>query len=206
MKIYRTSFLLTGMLLASLIGLFSFFKPIFEQKKYVLLKTKKNQSQDISYLISEKKKQIKQTKVSGNINIVYDGLTLEQLSQKLDRNLNSTLKGKGTLFASYSTSLGLDPYLAVAIVLEETGCKWNCSTMVNSCNNVGGMKGSPSCNGSSYKKFNSLDEGIKGFMDNLYYNYYAKGLTTPSAINSIYAENTSWSYSVQNYIDQIKNS
>mgnify|MGYP002511620479 CR=1 FL=1 len=33
-------------------------------------------------------------------------------------------------------------YLAVAIVLHETGCKWTCSKLVRECNNVGGMKGS----------------------------------------------------------------
>ncbi len=135
---------------------------------------------------------------------VYDGLTMSELTQKLDRNLNSTLSGYGYLFASYSLALGLDPYLALAITLQETGCKWNCSTLVKQCNNVGGMKGSPGCNGGSYKAFNTLEEGIKSYLDNLYYNYYSIGLTTPELINPKYAESTEWSRYVNNYIIQIK--
>ena len=39
--------------------------------------------------------------------------------------------------------------LAVSIMLHETGCKWGCSYLVNSCNNVGGQKGS-GCGAYSY--------------------------------------------------------
>ena len=73
---------------------------------------------------------------------VYDGMTLEELASKLDRSLKNELSGKGYLYASYSLEKGVDPYLAVAISLEETGCNWNCRQLVNTCNNVGGMKGS----------------------------------------------------------------
>lgn len=145
------------------------------------------------------------TDIKKETNIVYDGLTLDELSDKLDRSLNSTLTGKGSTFASYSIELGLDPYLALAIVLEETGCKWGCSALVRQCNNVGGMKGAPGCWGGSYKAFPTLEAGIKGYLDNLYYNYYAKGLTTPELINPIYAENPAWARNVRNYMNQIKN-
>lgn len=139
-----------------------------------------------------------------DLNIVYDGLTLTELSNKLEKSLNSTLSGKGKLFASYSLDLGLDPYLAVAIVLQETGCKWDCSQLVKQCNNVGGIKGAPGCWGGSYKAFSTLDEGIKGYLDNLYYNYYSKGLTTPELINPIYAESKTWASKVNYYISEIK--
>ena len=152
-----------------------------------------------------RKETMQSTDIKKKTNVVYDGLTLEELSEKLDRSLNSTLSGKGSTFASYSIELGLDPYLALAIVLEETGCKWGCSALVNECNNVGGMKGAPGCWGGSYKAFSTLDEGIKGYLDNLYYNYYAKGLTTPELINPIYAESPAWAGNVNNYINQIKN-
>lgn len=143
--------------------------------------------------------------IKKDLNIVYDGLTLTELSNKLEKSLNSDLVGKGNLFASYSIELGLDPYLAVAIVLQETGCKWDCSQLVKQCNNVGGMKGAPGCWGGSYKAFSTLDEGIKSYLDNLYYNYYSKGLTTPELINPIYAESQTWSLNVNYYINQIKN-
>lgn len=136
--------------------------------------------------------------------IVYDGLTLEELSAKIDRSLNSTISGYGHLFASHSIELGLDPYLAVAIVLHETGCSWDCSELVNQCYNVGGMKGGPGCWGGSYKAFNSMEEGITSFMDNLYYNYYAVGLTTPEAINTKYAESQTWHNQIYAYIEKIK--
>lgn len=137
-------------------------------------------------------------------NIIYDGMTLEDISSQLNRSLTSTLAGKGEYIASYSIERGVDPYLATAIMLHETGCKWNCSRLVVSCNNVGGMKGSPSCGGGSYRSFATLDEGIKAFIDNLANNYYAYGLTTPELMNSRYAESTTWAVKVNTYISQIK--
>ena len=136
--------------------------------------------------------------------VVWDGLTMLELTDKLNKVLNSTLAGTGEIFARRSLELGMDPYLAVAIVLQETGCKWNCSYLVNACNNVGGQKGSPSCDGGSYKAYNTLEEGIIGYLDNLYYNYYVYGLTTAEAMNSKYAESSSWAYNVNAYIETIK--
>lgn len=136
--------------------------------------------------------------------IVYDGLTRQQLIDKLNRNLNSTIAGKGELFVDYSLELGIDPYLAVAIVLHETGCSWDCSSLVKYCNNVGGQKGALGCGGGAYASFATLDEGIMRFMDNLYRNYYAYGLTTPETINPKYAASTTWASSINNYINKIK--
>ena len=133
--------------------------------------------------------------------IVYDGMTLDELSEKLNRSLNSTISGKGYLIASHSLEVGVDPYMATAIMLHETGCKWECSYLVNTCNNVGGQKGS-GCGAYSY--FNSLDEGIIAFIDNLYNNYISYGLTTPEAINPKYAEDPNWSVNVNKYIENIK--
>lgn len=136
--------------------------------------------------------------------IVFEGMTLDELAAKLDRSLISTLSGTGYLFASRSVELGIDPYLAVSIVLHETGCTWQCSTLVTQCNNVGGMKGSPGCGGGSYKAFATLEEGINSYMDNLYNNYYAYGLTTPELMNPKYAASTSWASQVRGYMDQLR--
>ena len=133
--------------------------------------------------------------------IVYDNLTMEELASKLDKTLKNELAGKGYLYASYSLEKGVDPYLAVAITMEETGCNWNCSNLVKTCNNVGGMKGS-GCG--SYGYFNTLDDGIKAFIDNIERNYVAYGLTTAEAMNPKYAENPLWSRNVNNYINKIK--
>ena len=89
-------------------------------------------------------------------------------------------------------------------MLLETGCNWSCSSLMRKCNNVGGQKGSPSCDGGSYRAYSSLDEGIKGFIDNIADNYYAYGLTTPEAMNKKYAESNMWAIKVNNYISSVK--
>ena len=136
--------------------------------------------------------------------IVFDGLTMKELAEKLDRTLSSDLDGYGYIFAEKSVELGLDPYLAVAITMHETGCKWGCSSLLRNCNNVAGIKGKPSCNGGSYKSFSSLEEGINYFLEMLYNKYYSKGLTTPEQINTKYAEDKTWYVKVNNYIENIK--
>ena len=124
--------------------------------------------------------------------IVYDGLTMNQLAEKLNRSLKSTISGKGYLIASYSLQLGIDPYMATAIILHETGCNGTCSSLVRECNNVGG------------KAYATLDEGIMGYLDNLYRNYYSYGLTTPETIGPKYAASTTWASQVNNYIALIR--
>ena len=133
---------------------------------------------------------------------VYDNMTLEELAAKLNKSLNDDLANKGYLYASYCLEKGVDPYLAVAISLEETGCTWTCSSLVKSCNNVGGMKGY-GCG--AYGYFPTLDDGIKSFIDNISKNYVAYGLTTANLMNPKYAENPNWSHNVNNYIEKIKN-
>lgn len=136
--------------------------------------------------------------------IVYDGLTMNQLADKLNRSLNSNISGKGYLIASYSLQLGIDPYMATAIILHETGCNGTCSSLVRECNNVGGQKGGPSCGGGAYKAYPTLDEGIMGYLDNLYRNYYAVGLTTVETIGPKYAASTTWTSKVNNYMALIR--
>ena len=136
--------------------------------------------------------------------IVFDGLTMNGLADKLNRSLNSTISGKGYLIASYSLQLGIDPYVATAIILHETGCNGTCSALVRECNNVGGQKGGPSCGGGAYKAYSTLDEGIMGYLDNLYRNYYSKGLTTVETIGPKYAASTTWASKVNNYVALVR--
>lgn len=148
-------------------------------------------------LAEEKKQTEEKTKA-------VTSLSYDELVAKLNRSLNSDLTGKGDTFAKYAINLGIDPYLAVAIVLHETGCQWQCSTLLKQCNNVGGMKGSPGCNGGSYKAFSTLDEGIEAYMNNLYNNYISQGLTTPEAMGSKYAASSTWAAKVRAYMNQIE--
>lgn len=135
-------------------------------------------------------------------NEVYEGMTIEELTDKLNRTLSSDLSGMGSSFANYSIELGVDPYLAVAIAMHETGCTWNCSSLMKQCNNVGGQKGE-GCG--AYKAYDSLDAGIYGFISNIKVNYVDYGLTTAEAMNPKYAEDPTWSSKVNNYIEKIRN-
>lgn len=137
--------------------------------------------------------------------VVWDNLTEEELTVKLNKNLYSELAGTGSYFARYTAETGLDPYLAVSIVNLETGCKWGCSYLARECNNIGGIKGGPSCNGGSYKRYNSLEEGINSYLDLIYYNYYSIGLDDAYKMNSKYAESSTWAFKVNNYYEEIVN-
>lgn len=136
--------------------------------------------------------------------IVYDGMIMDQLAEKLNRSLKNELSGYGYLYASYSLEHGVDPYIAVAISLHETGCNGTCSTLMRECNNVGGQKGSPTCGNYGYRGFATLEDGIKGFIDNLSNNYFGIGLNTPELMARKYAASTTWPEKVNYYVNLIK--
>ena len=136
--------------------------------------------------------------------IVFDNMTLSELSEKLNRSMKDTLSGKGELLASYCLEKGVDPYIGLTIILLESGCNsGRCSGLTRNCYNFGGQKGTPSCNGGSYKAFASVDDGLRGFVDNLA-RYYASGLDTPEKMNSRYAESSTWAMKVRSYERSIK--
>lgn len=137
---------------------------------------------------------------------VYDGLTLEELGEKLNRHLGDDyVAGKGPLIAQLCLETGVDPYIAVAIILHETGCGTKCSNLARYCNNVGGQKGSPGCNGGSFKKFDTLDDGIKGFINNLSKNYFSQGRTTVETIAPKYCEGNTWAGKINYFVNKIRN-
>jgi hypothetical protein len=133
----------------------------------------------------------------------YNGESKEEIAKKLNKYLNSTLKGKGEYITEYSLEVGMDPYLATAVMLQETGCYWTCSYLTRVCNNVGGNKGNPGCNGGSYRKFDSIETGIK-FAINKLNSYYSKGLTTAKEIGPKYASDKTWYKKVNKYINKLK--
>lgn len=138
---------------------------------------------------------------------VFDGLTMEELAAKLDKNLgNDIMGGKGNFIASNCIEKGVNPYIVTAIILHETGCGTKCSNLARYCYNVSGQKGRPGCNGGSFKKFDSLDEGIMGLINNLYKNYYSVGLDTVEKIAPKYAEGNTWAGKINYFVNKIKNS
>ena len=155
-------------------------------------------NETFNYISEEKKEHDEYIKKN-----YYNGEHKDTIAKKLNKYLNSTLKGKGLFITEYSISVGMDPYLATAVMLQETGCRWTCSSLTRNCYNVGGNKGKPSCNGGSYRRFSSIDEGIKFAIDKLN-SYYKKGLTTPEEINPRYASDKTWYKKVNNYIKLLK--
>lgn len=130
---------------------------------------------------------------------VYNGMTIEELSIKLNKSLKGVLANQGNYIATRSLALGIDPYMVVAIMLHETGCKWTCSTLARVNYNVGGMRGA-----SGWQKFNSIQDGIDGFLNNLSKNYIKKGLTTPEMIVKKYApSSTTWASKIRKYMAEI---
>jgi len=133
---------------------------------------------------------------------VYEGMTMEELAEKLNHSLKNELSGKGQIIAEKCIELGVDPYIATAIMLHETGCSQSsCSYIARTCNNFGGQKGS-GCG--SYQAYGSVDEGITGMISNLYRNYYAYGLNTVEAIGHKYAESAVWPTKINNYVSNLR--
>lgn len=198
MKISRSSLLILCSLLP-IIG-------IINHTNIKSMRINKGPENYIDSVVIEKKNSIKETannqvRIKEERQEVYDNLTLEELGDKIERNLNSTLKGYGHTFANYAIELGVDPYLALGIVLHETGCKYNCSYLTKTCNNIGGQKGS-GCG--AYAYFNTMEEGIYAFLNNLSKNYYLYGLNNTSTIGPKYAEDPEWSIKVNRHIENIK--
>ena len=133
---------------------------------------------------------------------VYEGMTLEEVAEQLNKTLKNDIAGKGMTIASKCIELGVDPFIATAIIMHETGCgQSQCSNIARNCYNFGGQKGS-GCG--AYQRYNSIDEGLEGMINNLYRNYYAYGLTTAEAIGPKYAESNTWVGMINWYVNKIK--
>lgn len=136
--------------------------------------------------------------------IIYDGMTITELTNKLNKSLGSYMTNTGYFFAEFTRDTGLDPYLSVAIVLLETGCKWTCSSLTVQCNNIGGLKGGEKCGTRSYSRYDTLEEGIDSYLNIIYKNYYLKGLDTPEKMGPKYLASSQWAMKVNKYIEEIK--
>lgn len=132
--------------------------------------------------------------------IIFDGMTITELTNKLNKSLKSNLTNTGYFYADFTRRTGFDPYLAVAITLEETGCSsyYGCSSWAVSKNNWGGMIG---CS------YSTLDEGLEAYFNNLYKNYWAIGLNTPEAIAGKYNPANAYNYGqkIRRWMEAVKN-
>ena len=132
--------------------------------------------------------------------IIYDGMTITELTDKLNKSLKSNLTNTGYFYADFTRRTGFDPYLAVAITLEETGCSSStgCASWAVSRNNWGGMIG---CN------YETLEKGLEGYFNNLYNGYWSQGLNTPELIASKYNPSNAYNYSqkIRRWMEVVKN-
>ena len=162
--------------------------------------TKKKEEESTNPLLKEVSMEISPASVQREE--VYEGMTLEEVASQLDKSLKNEIAGKGMFIASKSIELGVDPFVATAIIMHETGCgQSSCSNIARTCYNFGGQKGS-GCG--AYQRFDSVEDGLNGMISNLYRNYYAKGLTTVESIGPRYAESGEWIGKINWYVGKLK--
>lgn len=105
-------------------------------------------------------------------------------ASQLDSMLGGVLKGHGADYLKYSQQYNVDPALAAAISISETGHGTSYAARVQ--NNPGGIMDWNN-NWKTVKQFSSLEEGIKYQIKNLKDTYISQGLTSIEAIGSKYA-------------------
>ncbi len=132
---------------------------------------------------------------------ISNGLTYDELVAKINKNIGGVLAGKGKFIVDKCLSLNIDPLFITAVMVVESGCSSNCSYIARNNYNFGGIKGS---NG-TYMKYKSVEEGIDGLINVLYYGYISKGARTPESIAPRYAGgSTTWASSVRYIMNRIK--
>ena len=130
---------------------------------------------------------------------VYEGKTREEVINQLNRSLGGALSGKANIIVDKALSLGVDPYVAAAIMVHESAN--GKSRIARNCNNFGGQKGA-GCNG--WKAYPSVRSGIEGMIQNMYNNYYSKGLNTIDKMASRYAESPAWPAKIHSFVNKLK--
>ena len=130
---------------------------------------------------------------------VYEGKTREEVINQLNKSLGGVLSGKANIIVDKALSLGVDPYVAVAIMVHESA-NGN-SRIARNCNNFGGQKGT-GCGG--WKSYPSVQAGIEGMIQNMYNNYYSKGLNTIDKMASRYAASPAWPAKIHSFVNKLK--
>lgn len=176
-------------------------KNIAASANMIVVKSSETKAENNNLLLTEIKMETAPAAVSRVE--VFEGMTIEEIAAQLDKSLKNDVSGKGMVIANKCIELGVNPYVATAIILHETGCGQNqCSNIARNCYNFGGQKGA-GCG--AYKKYNSVDEGLEGMISNLYRNYYSRGLVTVETIGPKYAESDTWISKINWYVNKIRN-
>lgn len=129
-------------------------------------------------------------------------------AEKLESVFDGALKGLGRLFIKYGIAYQVNPALAAAIAMHETG---NGSS--KAANNQHNLFGYMTNGGATLATFDSYEDSIKAGIRNLSIYYLNQGLNTISAIQKKYAPvgaandpnglNSSWVSGVMSFYRQI---
>lgn len=172
--------------------------------KFVVLSSKQNNLKPTAYVASivnnqntSAKKEQEEIKTFTN-ELMYENKTVLEVAEVLDKTFEGALAGQGELFAILCMEKGMDPYLSAAISAHETAN--GKSNAVRVKNNFGGIM----CK-SVLCTYSTKEAGITKFINNIYKNYYSKGLTTPDLMAKKYAADPAWPTRVNNWYRQIKN-
>jgi hypothetical protein len=92
---------------------------------------------------------------------------------------------------------GVDWKLVYAIGYHESGNYH--SSLAQRNNNYFGRK----AKSGGYASWSTPEQAIRNQFEYIKNNYYSRGLTTPAAINPIYAEDSSWCYAVSSVISTL---
>lgn len=141
-------------------------------------------------------------------------------AEQLDAVLKGTLAGMGSVYVEAGKANGIDPAFLAALSISETG-NGDADTSKAPLNNPGGITcgNAESCGqtkpgGRLWRKFNSMEEGIKYKAELLKSSYIDAGLHTISKIQGKYAPlsdshdtgnlNANWIKNIASYMKKFK--
>ena len=135
----------------------------------------------------------------------FNGESIETVGKKIERLLKKTdLEGMGEYISRTAIRKSVNPYLIGGIILESTNCKRDCSIILKQCNNVSGMKGDPGCFGGTYKKYNSIEDGISDLVNDVSRRFETSESQVPNKMFKSYGKNATWAFKVGNFMEDLK--
>ncbi len=155
--------------------------------------------------IKEEEPEVVKEEEEEEVDINFNGESVEQIGKKMDKYFEKTLlEGYGEYIAKSSIKKSVNPYLIAGIMLENTGCKNECSIILKECNNVSGIKGSPGCFGGTYKEYDGIDGSISDLIGMISQKFYTPEMQVPNKMYKDYGKTSTWAFIVSKYMEEIK--
>ncbi len=119
----------------------------------------------------------------------YSKIKMKQVKKK--KKIKKKIMTIEDMIISKANNVGINPDICLAIARLETG--WFKSYLYVNYNNPGGLM----CGDGNPMYFNSIEDGVDFFINNLHKNYFQIGLTSPETIGPKYCPNS------QHWIDSV---